>query len=81
MKEKARWIISLVWDASSGAPPPKLVCVHVHGDAAEHPCNISPMTELCERSLVAGECLPGTVIKCLACGTLMAKEDEITFRP
>lgn len=80
MKENLEWIISSDWDASSYAGPPKIICFHVHDDKIEHPCDISPMTELCERSLIAGECRPETIIKCRTCGEQMSEDDKIRFR-
>jgi hypothetical protein len=80
MKGKDQWVVSSNWDVTSGAGPPKVICFHIHDDGTEHPCDISPMTEFCERSLIAGKCRPETVIRCLACGEYMNEEDKITFR-
>lgn len=80
MDAKNKWVVSASWDVASYAEPPKLVCLHIHDDETEHACDISPMTELCERSLIAGKCRPGTVIKCLTCKGQMSENDEIIFR-
>ncbi len=78
---KEKWISTSYWDACSHADEAEVMCFHVHEDRSEHPCDISPLTAVCARTLLSGKCGPGTIVRCQACDMLMLREDEITYRP